>query len=51
MPALLYGKDIVEWVKELINGKEAVDALKEAQKQLNEAQLEGSKNAQSELLK
>ena len=47
----VYGKDIVEWVKELINGKEAVDALKEAQKQLNEAQLEGSKNAQSELLK
>lgn len=47
----VYGKDIVEWVKELINGKETVDALKEAQKQLNEAQLEGSKNAQSELLK
>lgn len=47
----VYGKDIVEWVKELINGKEAVDALKEAQKQLNETQLEGSKNAQSELLK
>lgn len=47
----VYGEDIVEWVKELINGKEAVDALKEAQKQLNEAQLEGSKNAQSELLK
>ena len=47
----VYGKDVVEWVKELVNGKEAVDALKEAQKQLNEAQLEGSKNAQSELLK
>lgn len=45
----VYGKDVVEWVKELVNGKEAVDALKEAQKQLNEAQLEGAKSAQREL--
>lgn len=47
----VYGKDIVEWVKELINGKEAVDAFKEAQKQLNEAQSEGIKNAESEIIK
>lgn len=47
----VYGKDIVEWVKELINGKEAVDAFKEAQKQLNEAQSEGIKNAEDEIIK
>lgn len=47
----VYGKDIMEWIKELVNGKEAVNALKEAQEKLNEAQLEGTKNAQSELIK
>lgn len=47
----IYGKDIANWVKELISGKEAVNSFAEAQKKLNEAQLEGSKNAQEELIK
>ena len=47
----IYGKDIANWAKELVSGKEAVNSFAEAQKKLNEAQLEGSKNAQEELIK
>ncbi len=47
----VYGKDIANWVKEFIKGKEAINIFAEAQKKLNEAQLEGSKNAQEELIK
>ena len=47
----LYGDKLVNWVSELINGKKALDAVGEAQKKLNEASIEGSKNAQEELMK
>lgn len=46
-----YGKDIVNWVKGLFSAEKQLDATVEAQKKLNEAQLEGTKNAQSELIK
>lgn len=47
----VYGKDIVEWVSGLFNAEKQLDATAEAQEKLNEAQSEGIKNAQSELLK
>lgn len=47
----VYGEDIVDWVASLFKGKKALDAVSEAQEKLNEARLEGSKNAQEELMK
>lgn len=47
----LYGKDIAEWIKKLINGEDAVLRIVDAQKQLNSAHLEGAKNAQDEITK
>lgn len=44
----MYGKEIGEWVKSLFKGKEAVDAMAEAQRQLHETRLEGTINAQEE---
>ena len=47
----VYGEDIVDWVANLFKGKKALDAVSEAQEKLDEARLEGSKNAQEELMK
>ena len=47
----VYGKDIVEFVSGLFNAEKQLDATARAQKALNEAQLEGIKNVQSELIK
>lgn len=47
----VYGEDIVDWVANLFKGKKALDAVSEAQEKLNEARMEGSKNAQEELMK
>lgn len=46
-----FSKEIIGWVKGLFQGEEALDAVTEAQKRLNEAQREGAKNAQEELLR
>ena len=46
-----YSDKIGKWVLNLFAGKEAVDAFVEAQKRLNEASVEGAKNAQEELLR
>lgn len=46
-----YGKEIVAWVKGLFQGEEALNAVAEAQKSLNEAHLEGAKNMQEEIQK
>lgn len=45
----LFGTKIAKWVNEVINGKTAIDQLKIAYDNLKSAQLEGIKNAQSEL--
>lgn len=47
----VYGKDVVEFVSGLFNAEKQLDATARAQKALNEAQLEGIKNVQSELIK
>ena len=44
-----YGKEITAWVKGLFQGKEALDGVVEAQKRMNEASIEGAKNAAEEL--
>ena len=44
-----YGKEITAWVKGLFQGKEALDGVVEAQKRMNEASVEGAKNAAEEL--
>lgn len=46
----VYGKDIIEWVSNLIKAAGAVENLSAGQKLLNEALLEGSKNATAELV-
>lgn len=46
-----YGKEIVDWVKGLFKAEEALDAVSEAQKKINEASVEGAKNAKEELLR
>lgn len=46
-----YGKEIVDWVKGLFKAEEALDAVAEAQKKINEASVEGAKNAKEELLR
>ena len=47
----IYGKDIAEFASNLIKGGKAIDVMKESQKQLNEINLEGQKNAVEEQLK
>lgn len=46
-----YGSEIVDWVKGLFKAEEALDAVVEAQKKINEASVEGAKNAKEELLR
>lgn len=43
-----YGSEIVDWVKGLFKAEEALDAVAEAQKKINEASIEGAKNAAKE---
>jgi len=45
----LYGEEIIDWVKGLFSGKEALDSTRKAQEALNEAWKNGTKNAQEEL--
>jgi hypothetical protein len=47
----IYGKDIAEFASNLIKGGKAIDVMKESQKQLNEINVEGQKNAVEEQLK
>lgn len=47
----VYGKEIGEWFNNISKGKDAIDAQKEAQRQLNEVNLQGQKNAVEESLK
>lgn len=46
----LYGKEISDFVSTLFTGAKAFNAMKEAQKSMNASTLEGTKNAQQELL-
>lgn len=46
----VYGKEIGIWVKGLIDGGKAIDSVKESQKQLNDINQEGRKNAVEETL-
>lgn len=46
----IYGKDLIEWIGTLFKGKEAIDRLKLAQKELNEVRREGFKQGQSEIV-
>ena len=45
----LYGEEIIDWVKGLFKGKEALDGTRKAQEALNDAWKDGTKNAQEEL--
>ena len=45
----LYGQEIIDWVKGLFKGKEALDSTRKAQEALNDAWKDGTKNAQEEL--
>jgi hypothetical protein len=47
----VYGKEIGEWIGSLTKGSNALDSVKESQKQLNDASQEGAKNAVQETLK
>ena len=47
----VYGKEIGAWFSNISKGKDAIDAQKEAQRQLNEVNLQGQKNAVEESLK
>ncbi len=46
-----YGGEIAKWVGSLFDAKKEIDILKQLQEDLNKAQLEGAKNAQSEAVK
>ena len=48
---LAYSKEIGEFTEGLFKSKNAIDSVKESQKQLNEANVEGQKNAVEETLK
>lgn len=43
-----YGDDIINWVKGLFSAKEAIDTTVEAQKMVNDAMMQGAKDAQRE---
>lgn len=47
----LYGDKVVDWVSGLFKATDATKPLVDIQKQLNEVQLKGSQNAQSEITK
>lgn len=47
----LYGDKVVDWIVELFNAKNAMKPLVDIQQQLNEVQLKGAQNAQSEITK
>lgn len=47
----VYGKEIGEWIGNINKGTNAVNSQKEAQKQLNDINVEGQKNAVQESLK
>jgi len=47
----VYGKDIAEWASNLMKGGKAIDVIGESQRQLNEINKEGQKNAVEEQLK
>ena len=44
----VYGKDIIDWISNLARGRKALNVLAEAQKNVNEAMLQGRKDAQQE---
>lgn len=44
----MYGKEIGKWVVSLFKGKEAVDAIKNAERDLHEARMTGTVDAQEE---
>ena len=43
-----YGDEIIDWVKGLFSAKEALDVAAEAQKMVNDAMMQGAKDAQRE---
>lgn len=43
-----YGDEIIDWVKGLFTAKEAIDTTAEAQKMVNDAMMQGAKDAQRE---
>lgn len=45
---IVYGKDIASWIKELINGKKAIDNNREALENYKKAMLESQQTAQNE---
>lgn len=47
----VYGGEIVKWIGNLLKAKEQNDYLKEAMEGVNEAMLEGTKNAQQEIVR
>lgn len=47
----VYGGEIVKWIGNLFKAKEQNDYLKEAMEGVNEAMLEGTKNAQQEIVR
>jgi len=47
----VYGKEIGEWIGNLTKASGSINAIKEAQKQLNEVNVQGQKNAVEETLK
>lgn len=46
----VYGKEIGIWISNLIKGSQAIDSIKESQKQLNEINKEGQNNSVQETL-
>ena len=47
---IVFGKDIASWVKELINGKKAIDNNREALENYKKAMLESQQTAQNEIV-
>jgi hypothetical protein len=47
----VYGEEIGEWISNVTKGSKAVDSLKESQKQLNDINQQGAKNAVEETVK
>jgi hypothetical protein len=47
----VYGKEIGEWISSLTRGAKSIDDVKKAQKELNEVNIQGQKDAVQETLK
>lgn len=47
----MYGREIGNWIKGLLKGKEEIDYIKKTNEEFNQTMLTGAKNAQSELVK